>query len=359
MRGADDFESCAAAERSAFAAALSGEIPGLDEAIASIKQEATASRPRLATRAASGRVLEALMPLCPELLGGSADLTPSNNTRVKNAVDIAPNTFAGRYLRYGVREFAMAAAMNGLALHGGVIPFGGTFLCFADYARPAIRLSALMGLRVVYIMTHDSIGLGEDGPTHQPVEHLASLRCMPNLQVFRPADLIETAECWQLALKARSTPSLFALSRQDLPTLRDAKTENWSARGAYVLAEAVSGPRRVTLVATGSEVAIAMEARAMLEADDIGCAVVSMPCMSLFEQQPDDYRRAVMRPDTLRVGIEAGTRFGWDSIIGEHGLFIGMTGFGASAPAPVLYRHFGITAEAAVQRVRNRLPHTG
>ena len=339
----------------AFRAAIAGELPGLDAAIQDLKADAVRSRPLLSTRVASGWVLDHLVETMPTLLGGSADLTPSNNTRAKAAVDVAPARFSGTYMHYGVREFGMAAAMNGLALHGGLVLFGGTFLCFADYARPAIRLSALMGQRIVYVMTHDSIGLGEDGPTHQPVEHLASLRCMPNLQVFRPADPVETVECWQLALEARATPSVMVLSRQNVPTLRDASGENLSARGGYVLAEAEAGPRQVTLVATGTEVSIAMEARAVLEGEGIGSAVVSLPCMSLFDAQPEAYRREVLRPETLRVGIEAAVRFGWDRVIGEDGLFIGMTGYGASAPAPELYRHFGITPKAVVAAVKTRL----
>ena len=249
----------------------------------------------------------------------------------------------------------MAAAMNGLALHGGVVPYGGTFLCFTDYARPAIRLSALMKQQVVYIMTHDSIGLGEDGPTHQPVEHLAALRAMPGLLVFRPADLVETAECWQIALHERHAPSLLVLSRHNLPTLCDGSVENRSARGGYVLAEAECGPRAVTLVATGSEVEIAAQARKTLEDRGIGTALVSLPCMSLFAKQDAKYREAVLQPaTTIRVGVEAAVRFGWDSVIGEDGIFIGMDGFGASAPAPVLYEHFGITPEAIVAKVLQR-----
>ncbi|MDR3493029.1 MAG: transketolase [Ancalomicrobiaceae bacterium] len=344
------------AQSAAFERALKAGLPELDAAIAALKRAAVADRPKLATRAASGRVLEALVPLCADLVGGSADLTPSNNTRVKTARDIRPGDFSGDYVRYGVREFGMATAMNGLALHGGIIPFGGTFLVFVDYARPALRLAALMGLRVIHVMTHDSIGVGEDGPTHQPVEQLASLRAMPNLQVFRPADLVETAECWQLALQSEHAPSVLALSRQEVPTLRqEAGVDNLSARGGYVLAEATRAPRRVTLVATGTEVSLAMDARDVLEAEGIGTAVVSMPCFSLFEAQPQAYRAGVLRPGTVRVGIEAAIRFGWDRIIGEDGIFIGMTGFGASGPGAALYRHFGITSEAIVAAVRQRL----
>ena len=347
-----------ARRRPQFGAALEGALPELDAAIRELKQEAGESRPALSTRVASGRVLDRLQAVTTAPLGGSADLTPSNNTRAKGAIDIAPGSFAGNYVRYGVRELGMAAAMNGLALHGGLIPFGGTFLCFADYSRSAIRLSALMRQRVVYVMTHDSIGLGEDGPTHQPVEHLASLRCMPGLNVFRPADLVETAECWQLALQADG-PSVLALSRQTVPALRGPGSENLSARGGYVLEEAEAGERQVTLVATGTEVSIAMEARDALERKGIGCAVVSLPCMSRFEAETDAYRRQVLRPGTVRVGIEAAVRFGWDRVIGEDGIFIGMTGFGASGPGPELYRHFGITADAVVAAVMVRLAGSG
>jgi transketolase len=252
--------------------------------------------------------------------------------------------FSGNYIHYGVREHAMAAAMNGMALHGGIVPYGGTFLVFTDYCRPAIRLSALMGQRVIYVMTHDSIGLGEDGPTHQPVEHLASLRAMPNLNVFRPADAVEVAECWEVALLASGTPSILALTRQGLPALRTkADGENLSARGAYVLAEAGGGKRDVTILATGSEVSLAMEAREQLEKSGVHAAVVSMPCWELFVAQPDSYRQAVLG-QAPRIGVEAAIGMGWERWLGDGGTFIGMTGFGASAPAPKLFEHFGITA---------------
>jgi transketolase len=261
---------------------------------------------------------------------------------------------SGRYVHYGIREHGMAAAMNGIALHGGFIPYGGTFMCFADYARGAMRLSALMGQRVIYVMTHDSIGLGEDGPTHQPVEHLAMLRATPNLNVFRPADAVETAECWQIALETQSTPSVLALSRQNLPTLRTGHTpENQSARGAYVMREA-KGQRRVTILATGSEVEIAMAAADALAKDAIEAAVVSMPCWELFEGQSDDYRAGVLGT-APRIAVEAACRLGWDRWIGERGRFVGMTGFGASAPAPHLYTHFAITAEAVAAAARSAL----
>ena len=264
--------------------------------------------------------------------------------------------YSGRYVYYGIREHAMAAAMNGMALHGGVIPYGGTFLVFTDYCRPSIRLSALMGQRVIYVMTHDSIGLGEDGPTHQPVEHLAALRAIPNLLVFRPADAIETAECWQLALESRDRPSVLALSRQNLPTVRTgADTGNLSARGAYVLAEA-SGKAQAHLIATGSEVSVALEARSLLQEQGIPTSVVSMPSWELFASQDDGYRQAVLGgPGMVRVAVEAAIGFGWERHLGADGAFVGMTGFGASAPAGALYRHFGITADAVAAAAKAKL----
>jgi transketolase len=285
----------------------------------------------------------------PGLIGGSADLTGSNGTLTKLHTVVKPGDFAGNYIHYGVREHAMAAAMNGMALHGGIVPYGGTFLVFTDYCRPSIRLSALMGKRVIYVMTHDSIGLGEDGPTHQPIEHLAMLRATPNLDVYRPADIIETAECWELALRSEDRPSVLVLSRQNLPMLRQAYTaENRSARGAYVLREP-GGHRAVTLLATGSEVEIAVAAAEKLDAEHgIAAAVVSMPSWELFEEQDAACRKAVLG-SAPRVAVEAAARLGWDRWIGENGAFVGMTGFGASAPASDLYRHFGITPEAVAQ----------
>ena len=340
----------------AFGTALSGELPtGLDDLIAAFKRDTAAEAPKIATRAASGKVLDVLVPAVPELIGGSADLTGSNNTRTKTGHDIAAGTFDGRYVRYGVREHGMAAMMNGMALHGGLIPYGGTFLTFTDYCRPAIRLAALMRQRVVFVMTHDSIGLGEDGPTHQSVEHVSSLRAMPNLMVFRPADPVETAECWQIALQSRQTPSVIALTRQGLPTVRtDAGGENLTARGGYVIADAADGAD-VTLLATGSEVSIALQARELLQAEGIGARVVSMPCCELFDEQDADYRASVLGDGRVRIAIEAGCRHGWDRYIGPEGVFIGMDGFGASAPAAALYQHFGITAEATVAAAKERL----
>jgi transketolase len=336
------------AVRSEFERCLSGALsPAVSPALAELKTKFTAEAPKLATRQASGLVLDRLAPLAPELVGGSADLTGSVNTKAKGQRVVAPRDFTGSYIHYGVREHGMAAAMNGLAIHGGIIPYGGTFLVFADYCRPAIRLSALMGLRVIYVMTHDSIGLGEDGPTHQPIEHLASLRAMPNLNVFRPADAIETAECWELALAAKRTPSVLALTRQAVPALRRDGGENRSARGAYILAEA-EGARQITLLATGSEVAIAVAARDLLAKRSIAAAVVSMPCWELFEAQAPAYRAAVLG-NARRIAIEAAAPFGWERYVGESGAIIGMRGFGASAPAADLFRHFGLTAEHVVE----------
>jgi transketolase len=345
-----------AAKRNAFDAALTGNIPAaLDQAIAEHKKSVSETKPKIATRAASQNVLEVINGLIETTIGGSADLTGSNNTKTSQLRDMSPNDYAGRYIRYGVREFGMAAAMNGLALHGGVIPYGGTFLVFADYCRPAIRLSALMRQRVIYVMTHDSIGLGEDGPTHQPVEHLASLRAMPNITVFRPADGVETAECWELALKSSETPSVLALSRQNLPTVRTTHTaENLSARGGYELRPA-NGKAKVTVIATGSEVEIALASRELLQADGISTRVVSMPSTELFDAQDASYREDVLGPGTVRVAVEAASPLGWDRYIGPDGAFVGMTSFGASAPAKALYEHFGITPAAVAAAAKDRL----
>jgi transketolase len=317
--------------------------PAITEAIAAAKKAAATATSKRATRVWSEATLDRLIPALPALIGGSADLTGSNNTRIKDQPVVASGSFAGSYIHYGVREHAMAAAMNGMALHGGLIPYGGTFLVFTDYCRPAIRLSALMRQRVIYVMTHDSIGLGEDGPTHQPVEHLASLRAIPNLNVLRPADGVETAECWELAVRAEDTPSILALTRQAVPNLRTAHTEeNLCARGAYVLTETAGRTRDATLLASGSEVGIAMEARALLAEDGIAAAVVSMPCWELFAAQPAAYREAVLG-SAPRVAVEAAVGFGWERWLGDKGAFVGMDSFGASAPAAQLYEHFGIT----------------
>ncbi len=337
-----------------FERAVAGKLPeAWHEALAALRAKQVEEKPKLATRVASQKALEALVPAVPEMVGGSADLTGSNNTNVKGIPAISPGNYAGRYVHYGVREHGMAAALNGMALHGGLIPYSGTFLVFADYLRPALRLAALMRQRVIHVLTHDSIGLGEDGPTHQPVEHLASLRAMPNLVVFRPADAVETAECWELAVKRNDGPSVLALTRQNLPTLRTEAGENRCARGGYVLAEA-SGERRATLIATGSEVQLAMTARAALEQDGIPTAVVSLPSWELFALQDESYRAQVLGT-ALRIGIEAAGPMGWERWLGPEGIFIGMQGFGASAPAETLFRHFGITAEAAVAAVKKRL----
>ena len=321
----------------------------LAQAVQDAKADFIASPPKLATRVASQKVLEKLVPALPCLIGGSADLTGSNGTRTSHHTPVKSGGFQNTYIHYGVREHGMAAAMNGIALHGGLVPYGATFLVFTDYCRPSIRLSALMGQRVVYVMTHDSIGLGEDGPTHQPVEHLASLRAIPNLNVFRPADPVETAECWELALANAQTPSVLALTRQAVPALRTkAEDGNLSGKGAYVLMEAEGGKRDVTLLATGSEVGIAVEARAQLAQQGIKAAVVSMPCWELFASQPVAYGRAVLG-DVPRVAVEAAVSFGWDRWLGDSGTFVGMEGFGASAPAPKLYEHFGITPAKVAQ----------
>ncbi len=338
----------AAPAKAEFTRMMAGVLPeSLDVVFAAFKQKIATEAPKHATRQSSGATLAALVPAMPELIGGSADLSPSNNTQVKGegAISAASN-YAGQYIHFGVREHGMAAAMNGMALHGGIIPYGGTFMQFADYCRPSIRLAALMKQRVVFVMTHDSIGLGEDGPTHQPVEHLAALRAIPNLLTMRPCDGIETAECWQIALQSKDAPSLLALSRQGLPTLRDGGAENKSAKGAYVLSEAAA-PRAVTLLATGSEVMLAMQAQKLLKEQGIDAAVVSVPCMNLFDKQDAAYRSSVLGT-APRVAIEAGIRMGWDKYLGDKGAFVGMDGFGASAPAEVLYKHFGITVEALV-----------
>ncbi len=349
----------AALDKSVFTDPITPAVAtSIKRAVLDLKVTFGTQKPKLATRESSAKVLEALLPVCPALILGSADLTGSNGTKTSHYKPVTPQDFSANYLHYGVREHGMAAAMNGIALHGGLVPAGATFLVFTDYCRPAIRLSALMQQRVIYIMTHDSIGLGEDGPTHQPVEHLAALRAIPNLNVFRPADAIEVAECWELALLNTETPSVLSLSRQGLPTLRtDATPENKSARGAYILAEGVGAngkakkKRDVTLFATGSEVEIAMAARTLLAKDDIAAAVVSMPCFELFENQDARYRDSVIG-NAPRVGIEAAIRQGWDRYLLPSEPFIGMSGFGASAPAGKLYEHFGITAAKVVEAAK-------
>ena len=332
---------------------------GFAAAMTALKEKLSAEKPSAGTRKMSEKALEVINAQFQNTIGGSADLTPSNNTRTKDLKDITAGDFAGRYVRYGIREHGMAAAMNGMALHGGVIPYGGTFMVFSDYCRPAIRLAALMRQRVVFVMTHDSIGVGEDGPTHQPVEHLAALRAIPNLKVFRPADGVETAECWQIALEDSRRPSLLAFSRQDVPTLRATHTpENLSARGAYELES--DADAKVTFLATGTEVSLAVEARKLLAAEGIPSRVVSMPSWTLFEEQPEDYRRRTLGPGTVKVAIEAAGREGWDryigsELLGDGGAFIGMNSFGASGPYKDVYKKFGITAEAAAAAARKLL----
>ena len=342
------------AQRPAFDAAISTDVPtALASTINELKKSASADKPSPATRAASGMVLEEILPVVPEMIGGSADLTGSNNTKTKTGGILDRNNYAGRYIHYGIREHGMAAAMNGMALHGGAIPYSGTFLAFSDYNRPALRLAALMELRVIHVMTHDSIGLGEDGPTHQPVEHLAALRAIPNLLMFRPCDLVETAETWQAALEATKSPSVLALTRQGLPTLRVEHTEeNLVAKGAYILREPAEAPKAL-IMASGSETHLAVEAAEALNAEGIPTRVVSAPCLDLFDLQSDEYKKSVLGTDIARVAIEAAIGFGWERYIGTDGKFIGMSGFGASGPYKELYKHFGITAEAAAQAVRD------
>ena len=344
-----------AAENGDFRRRMNGELPdGWQRAIDKANQMLLASDKDLATRQASGIVLDYLASVVPELRGGSADLTPSNNTKAKGQVEITPGSYDGSYIHYGVREHGMAAAMNGIALHGGLIPYGGTFLTFSDYARPAIRLAAMMEVRSIFVMTHDSIGLGEDGPAHQPVEHLTALRAIPRLAVYRPGDPIETAECWQVILETPRQAGLIALSRQPMPLLRKApSSENLSARGAYILLEAEGGTRQLTIMATGSELQLAVNARQTLQAEGIRTAVVSMPCRLIFEAQDDSYKRKVLGDGTARVAVEAAVRDSWDRYLGFDGQFVGT--FGASGKIGDVYKKFGITTEAVVEAGRRAL----
>ena len=356
------FASVSERKQGEFNRAYALEAPKrLSGVIRTLKKQLSEDAPKHATRKSSELVLGVINPVVTETVGGSADLTGSNNTRTDDLGTFLPENRKGRYVYYGIRELGMAAAMNGMILHGGIRAYGGTFMCFTDYARPAMRLAALMKIPTVFVMTHDSIGLGEDGPTHQPVEHLAISRATPNTYVFRPADGVETAESWEIALTTKTTPSVMALTRQGLPTLRtEHKTRNLTAQGAYILADSTS-KRQVILIATGSEVSIAMEARAQLEADGIGTRVVSMPCMELFAEQDESYRRRVLPAGAVRIGIEAAVRQGWDQwLMGERGKsnkagFIGMDSFGASAPADELYEKFGITTEATVALAKTLL----
>jgi transketolase len=353
------FEALPRAKRENFTRALAFDAPKkLSATVKAFKKQMSESAPKLATRASSEKVLEVLNPILPETVGGSADLTGSNNTKTADLGVFDVDNRGGRYVYWGIREHGMAAAMNGMALHGGVRPYGGTFMCFTDYARPSMRLAALMKVPTVFVMTHDSIGLGEDGPTHQPVEHLAISRATPNTYVFRPADTVETAEAWEIALTSKETPSVLSLTRQGLPTVRtEHKNNNLSSKGAYVLADA-EGKRQVILIATGSEVSVAMAARDILQAEGIGVRVVSMPCMELFAEQDEAYRKRILPGGAVRVGVEAGVRQGWDQwLLGERGKFgkadfVGMDRFGASAPAEELFEKFGITAANVAEKAK-------
>lgn len=340
--------------RHEFEKRLKGDLPtDWNHPLHTLLKEFITQKTSLASRQSSQMVLGALSPALPALVGGSADLTGSNNTQAKNMLPVTPGHYEGDYIHYGVREHGMAGIMNGMALYGGFIPYGGTFLVFTDYCRPSIRLSALMKLRVIYVMTHDSIGLGEDGPTHQPIEHLASLRAMPNLFVLRPADAVEVGECWEIAIKSHHAPSILALTRQKLPLVRETAGENLSAQGAYVLREA-KGKRQITLLATGSEVALACDVQTLLEEKGLSAAVISMPCWELFDQQPLAYRESILGPQTFRVAIEAASPFGWERYVGEKGLICALNHFGASAPYEKLYEEFGLTPEHIVKRIEEQ-----
>ncbi len=333
-----------------------GDLPaGFTQAVLDYKKKLAEDQPTMATRKASEAVLGVINEVVPETIGGSADLTGSNNTKTPQTLPVTPDDFSGRYIHYGIREHGMAAAMNGMALHGGIIPYSGGFLIFSDYCRPSIRLAALMKQRVIHVMTHDSIGLGEDGPTHQPVEHFAALRAIPGLTFFRPADITETLECWQLSLESRDGPSVLALTRQNLPSVRKTFEEgNLCAKGAYVLADS-DDEAAVTIFASGSEIEIALDAHKELTEDGIAVRVVSVPSFELFEAQSEDYKAAVIGSGGVKIAVEAGIRMGWDRFIGNDGVFVGMSGFGASAPYKALYEHFGITKDAVVAAARERL----
>ncbi|MDP9809955.1 transketolase [Rhizobium tibeticum] len=338
-----------------FTRRFAGELPeGFDAAISAYKKKLIETKPVIATRKASEDALEVINGFLPETLGGSADLTPSNNTKTSQMHSITPTDFAGRYMHWGIREHGMASAMNGVALHGGLIPYGGGFLIFSDYCRPPIRLASLMGIRVIHVLTHDSIGVGEDGPTHQPVEQIAGLRAVPNLQVFRPADATETAECWQIAIKSKVHPSALALTRQNLTSVRTEYSEkNLCEQGAYTLAGSTDA--KVTIFASGSEVELAVAARATLEAKGVSVRVVSVPCTELFFEQPEAYRKEVIGNSPVKIAVEAAVREGWDAFIGPEGSFVGMKGFGASGPAKDVFKHFGITADAVVAAAEAKL----
>lgn len=337
-----------------FLEVIENKLPkGWDKDLIALKEKAIAEKTKVATRKAGQMCLEAIIPNVPEIIGGSADLAASNLTFVKGMKTITKNDYNGNDIMYGIREHAMGAIMNGLALHGGAIPYGGTFFVFSDYMRPAMRLAALMGIRVIYVLTHDSIGVGEDGPTHQPVEHLASYRAMPNINTFRPCDVVETAEAWQIALESESTPSLLALTRQNLPLLRTSSKENLTQKGGYVISDVTKGKKRqATIIATGSEVSLAVEAQAKLREEGIETAVVSMPCTELFDKQDVTYQEEILG-SSPRIAVEAAAKFGWERYVGLDGDIIGMDGFGASGPAEELYKYFGITVEEVVDAVKN------
>ncbi len=345
-------EKLDATGRKEFERTYNGEIPNLAKLLEGAKKEFIEKKPGMATRNSSQKVLDVLTEALPELIGGSADLTGSVGTKTKNYKPVSARDYAGNYIHYGVREHAMQAAMNGITLHGGFIPYGGTFLVFSDYARPSIRLAALMGIRNVFVGTHDSIGLGEDGPTHQPVEHLASLRAIPNLLVLRPCDEIEVAESWEIALSHKTTPSVISLTRQNVPTIRTDFSENKTAKGGYIISEKKGA--KATIIATGSEVSLAIEAQKKLDAEGIAVNVVSMPCTKLFDEQDAKYRASILGSG-LRVAVEAAGGYGWEKYIGENGVFIGMNSFGASGPATELYKHFGITVENIVKQVKEKI----
>ena len=345
------------AQRTEFTRRMNGELPvqAFADAVKAVKQSLNATPKEIATRTACEFALESLIPALPEMIGGSADLTGSNNTRTKSMQAMSAADYSGRFIHYGIREHGMAAAMNGMALHGGIVPYSGTFLVFSDYCRPSIRLAALMGIRVIHIMTHDSIGLGEDGPTHQPVEHLAALRTIPNLLVFRPCDAVETVECWQLALQNKARPSVLALTRQNLPQLsKNFLDSNRCAAGAYEIL-AATDKAQVSIFASGSEVAIAVDGAKLLATKGIAARVVSVPCFELLAAAPDAARRAVIGDAAVKIGVEAGVRQGWDAVIGSDGAFVGMNSFGASAPYKELYKKFGITAEAVADAALKKL----
>jgi len=334
---------------------IKDELPkNWDKNLQSLKEKFTKDGPSISTRKASGMALEALAADVPAMIGGSADLSGSNNTKPKDFRAISADDFSGRYIHYGIREHAMCAIMNGIALYKGFIPYGGTFLVFSDYCRPAIRLASLMGLQVFYIMTHDSIGLGEDGPTHQPVEQLSSLRAIPNLYVFRPACSVEVTECYEIAMQIKDAPSLFSLTRQNVPTLRDKREENLCKKGAYIISEYID-ELKVTIFATGSEVSIALDAQQELHNLNIGTRVVSMPCWELFDKQSEEYQSMLLNNSSVKMAVEAGIKLGWEKYIGRDGIFIGMNGFGASAPAEELYKHFGISKENIISKLVNKV----